>query len=217
MNLQIIVEGRCEDSFVKRLLAPHLAELEIYVRPIPVHTSSVQRGGMTSFARAKADIQDALNRDGFVSTMFDLFRLPRDFPGMDSQQRRLENQLLHLENALKEEIADWRFIPYLQAHEFEALLFSSPTVLDTTICTSLENCPSRVTDLEQIVLEFESPEHINGRPETAPSKRLERLYRGFSKTNHGVPAAQKIGLPSIRQKCGHFHQWVQQLEAIKTR
>jgi hypothetical protein len=214
LNLQIIVEGDCEVLFVKQILAPHLGSFGVFARAIPVHTSSVQRGGMTSFDRAKADIQAALKQDGFVSTMFDLFRLPTTFPGLKTAPTTLSAKLLHLKNALADEIDDWRFIPYLQAHEFEALLFCQPETLDGTVCRALPNCTSQLVALNQIVAAFESPEHINGQPETAPSKRLEKLYRGFRKTIHGVAVLRQTPLPVLRQKCQYFDAWIGKLETL---
>ncbi len=213
MNLTIIAEGNCEEQFVQRILRPHLRRFRVYAKAILVPTSKQQSGGVTSFVRVEKSIRLRLHH-GSVSTMFDLFGLHKSFPGFDSQPQQLESRLQHLENALKDVISDWRFIPYIQAYEFEALLFSSPSTIDQEVCKALKNQSSRLAELEKIVSQFETPEHINGGLQTAPSKRLLVLYQRYQKVLHGLGIAEQITLPVMRQKCLHFDVWVQQLEAL---
>jgi len=58
--------------------------------------------------------------------MIDLYKLPMDFPGKAANTRVPENPTPYVE-ALEKEFAkainDRRFIPYIQLHEYEALLF----------------------------------------------------------------------------------------------
>lgn len=105
-------------------------------------------------------------------------------------------------------------IPYIQAYEFEALLFSSPSAINQVVCKAVMNQSSRLSQLEQIVSQFQTPEHINGGLQTAPSKRLLALYQPYQKVAHGVAIAEQITLPVMRQKCLHFDAWVKQLEAL---
>ncbi|MBG0779386.1 MAG: DUF4276 family protein [Desulfotignum balticum] len=75
--------------------------------------------------------------------------------------------------------------------------------------------PATEKALREINNRFPNPECINDNPETAPSKRLESIFRGFySKTEHGPIIAEEIGLPAIRQACPRFHQWLTRLEAM---
>ncbi len=213
MNLTIIAEGDCEEEFVRRILRPHLRQFGVFAKAIKVPTSKQQSGGVTSFVRVEKSIRLELHH-GYVSTMFDLFGLHKSFPGFDSQPQQLESRLQLLENALKDVIADWRFIPYIQAYEFEALLFSAPSILDQEVCKALKSQSSRLSEIERIVSQFETPEHINGGLQTAPSKRLLALYRQYQKVLHGLDIAEQITLPVMRQKCLHFDAWVRQLEAL---
>jgi len=118
-----------------------------------------------------------------------------------------------LETALATEFADPRFVPYIQLHEFEALLYCDLGELQKRIANSaagIEALGRNVKGLE--------PEEINEGPTTAPSKRIIRhlpIYER-NKVRVGAPAAAAIGLNRLRLKCPHFGAWVSRLEALGT-
>ena len=63
-------------------------------------------------------------------------------------------------------------------------------------------------------VQFSSLEDINDSRETAPSKRIERIFEGtYSKTEHGPLIAESIGMDVIRAKCPAFNEWVGKLQA----
>ena len=94
-------------------------------------------------------------------------------------------------------------------HEFEALLFSDPNRFAQGIGRG-----DLTAKLQAIRQTFASPEDINDSAETAPSKRIESLFPGYEKPLLGVVAALEIGLPTIRQQCPHFNEWLERLEAL---
>ena len=104
-----------------------------------------------------------------------------------------------------------RFIPYVQMHEFEALLFSDPARFATGI-----NRPELQADFYAIGSRFATPEHINDSPDTAPSKQVIGVFSGYERQKPllGVLAALEIGLPKIRQECPLFSAWLAQLEEL---
>lgn len=55
------------------------------------------------------------------------------------------------------DIGDERFIPFIQLHEFEALLFTDPSHLDFFY----KNAASRIRRLRAIANEFSTPELID--------------------------------------------------------
>ncbi len=73
---------------------------------------------------------------------------------------------------------------------------------------------NKLSDLSSIITEFENPEMINNDSETAPSKRLLRLYPGYDKVTNGITIAKKIGLQEIRKKCSHFNEWLEKIEKL---
>lgn len=100
-----------------------------------------------------------------------------------------------LEQALGETIGDRRLLPYLQRHEFEALVLAA--------LASLREALDAEDDLEGVdALASEiagtAPEDVNDGDDTAPSKRLQRHVPGYRKTLHGPLATSGTGLAALR-------------------
>ena len=178
IRLHLVVEGQAEEEFVNSVLVEHLGQFQISTDARCVLTSRnrsrIYRGGLSKFQRAQRDLvlwmKEDQNSDARFSTMFDCYRLPHDFPGYDEARRRTDpyDRVMILEEALGHEMGDSRFIPYLQLHEFEALLLSDPAQLD---CEFLEH-DRAIQELTNICSNYASPELIDDGPETAPSKRI---------------------------------------------
>jgi len=113
---------------------------------------------------------------------------------------------MKLEEGLAEDIDDPRFIPYIQLHEFEGLLFSNVEAVDHVL--NINQGSSHLAELRAIRAQFKTPEKINEGQTTAPSKRLLNLYEGYDKVLFGSLIAGKIGLERIREECPHFDEWV---------
>ena len=222
VRLNIIVEGQTEETFVNQILKPHLSCFSIGVSARVVTTKNKRgtkyRGGLSIYFKAKRDItlwikQDS-NPDVRFTTMFDLYGLPTDFPGYNTAPAKdiLYQRVEALEDALGNDISDWRFIPYIQLHEFEALILSDPKQLDT----QFENRDDGIARLVTMVSQFPSPEHINDNANTAPSKRIIREIPEYqdSKVSAGPIVAEKIGLSTLRSKCSHFAGWLDKLESL---
>lgn len=220
IRIHVVVEGHTEVAFIKNLLIDHFVQLGIFLYPALVGKPG-HKGGVISYQRAKRDILRYLRQEQhtYCTTMFDYYKLPNDFPGMPIQGNLKSVQKAEIiERAFKEDIIkrtgpdfqNERFIPYIQIHEFEALLFSDPGSLAKGIYRNdLE------TEFEEICSAFESPEEINDHPNTAPSKRIINLYKNYEKNTDGILAAIEIGLPKMRGKCKHFDLWLKQLESLK--
>lgn len=104
---------------------------------------------------------------------------------------------------------DVRFLPYLQLHEFEGLLFSDPVAFASGIGE-----PRLASRLERIRNPFETPEDINDDPTTAPSKQVISVCPSYRKVLDGTRAARAVGIARMRQECPHFRNWLEQLEAL---
>lgn len=221
-RVNLIVEGQTEETFVKELLSKHLSVRGVYPRVRRVETrrkgSSIFRGGMTTYAKAKNDITRWMRQDNNddvrFTTMFDLYALPRDFPGYGAamSERDPYQMVSDLEEAFKTDVGDPRFIPYLQLHEFEALLLADPTKLEIEFFEDSNG----IKQLSDLVSDFESPELINLGRETAPSKRIIHEIPAYKdrKVSSGPIVASAIGLPTLRARCMHFDQWPTRLESL---
>lgn len=214
-RIYILVEGQTEEAFLRELLVPHFAHKGYYLTPIIVSTSPGYKGGVVSYAKIKPQIMRLCLRDknAYVSTMFDLYALPPDFPSKSSltyPKTASGQQKVHfLENQLSKDINQPNFISYLMLHEYEALLFTQPSAF-----SQWSDNVVLIKKLQQALLHAGSPENINDGPQTAPSKRILALMPEYQKTFHGPLIACDIGLDAIRNACPHFNEWLQKIEQL---
>lgn len=222
VRLHFIVEGQTEARFVNQVLAPHLAGLFIVADARRVRTSHKDgvkhSGGVSNYELPKRDILQWMREDrrpdARFTTMFDLYGLPSEFPG-HSDAALIANpyeKVRAIEDALEADINNWRFIPYIQLHEFEAQVLSAPEQLSARF----RNREAGIRQLAALSAQFESPEHIDEGPNTAPSKRIIREIPeyGGRKASDGPIVAANIGLAVLRQKCAHFAEWLIKLERL---
>ena len=220
----ILVEGQTEEAFVNQVLAPHLGRYGVFATACRVETGRkggrIFRGGMSSYEKARRDLQRWLRMPSFswVSTMFDLYALPHDFPGYEDARRKanpLERVEL-LEQSFENDIGEAHFYPYIQLFEFEALLFSDVTKILNYYVDEPQSCIMQLQAMRAAAL---SPEHINDGPETAPSKRIIRFLPSYEKDKAiaGPFIAEAIGLDKLRTECIHFDKWVTSLEQLGNR
>lgn len=209
-RLFIVVEGQSEEAFVNELMTPHFINHGIYdVRPVLIQTSKGHKGGFVNYEHLKNDLHRLLKSQGqdvVVSTFVDYFRCPK-LPGqeyIDSLPSNFE-KVRAMEEAVSKDIDDWRFIPYIQLHEFEALLFSSSSGFEKYFEDDV------VSKIQDIIDLYESPEDINNSPETAPSKRLIQIIPDYDKIMYGNLVALENGMPSILEKCHRFRAWTETL------
>lgn len=212
-RVYLLVEGQTEETFVRELLAPHYARIGLYLTPILISTSPGHKGGLVSYTKVRPQIERLCKQDGgaYVTTMFDLYALPSDFPGKAdaawSQQRTGADKARLIESALERDIAQRNFLPYIQVHEFEALLFVDPMAFR-------QWADDHVVARLQSIAANNAPEDINDNPATAPSKRILAALPGYQKPFHGPLIACDIGLDAIRAACPHFAEWLDQLERL---
>lgn len=218
----VVCEGQTEETFVRDVLAPAFVPLNLFLSGETIETSTSHKGGALSYPRVQRHVRNLLRQRNqpIVTTLFDLYRLDPGFPGYRQAQSQtsLEQRLATLAEAFHQDIVAHtgcrpeRFIPYIQPHEFEALLFSD---VDTLV--KLETEWARVgSRLAKVRSAAASPEHINDHPDTKPAKHLERELKNpsFRKKRHGPIAAAKIGLPRIEAECRFFAGWLGQLRGL---
>ena len=217
--LHILCEGQTEERFVKDVLAPYFQQYNIYPKPILLLTSKKKNagGGMLSYNHAKRDLNIMLSRyrDNEVehhifTTMFDYYALPDDFPGFKEAREIFDTRerIAFLERAMANDISSENLIPYLQLHEFEALLF-------TDISKLIEEYPLSGIEIKKLKAEtdaFGDPEMINNHPSTAPSKRIIKALEAdynYNKVKSGTAIASSIGIHNILSHCRHFREWIE--------
>lgn len=220
IRLHVVVEGQSEETFVNRLLVPHLSRFEVWTDARSVYTSRQGpywiRGGVTNYERARRDVTRWLRQDRGpdvrLTTMFDFYRLPPDFPGRQKAAPRAtaQDRVDLIEKAFAAKVDDPRFIPYLQVHEFEALIFVDVDSLSVPY-------PGRERHASLKRLRTEASKHENPESidlEEPPSKRILKHIPDYDKVSAGILAIETIGLDRIRQACSHFNRWLTRLEGL---
>jgi hypothetical protein len=134
VELIVVGEGPTEETFVREVLAPAHWDRRIFVQPRLISTSRRGSGGALNRDRVLRYLRNTLRQrsDVYVTTFFDLYRLPRDFPGMPSAVGVADplERAARVESEFAAEAIDLagcsarRFFPHIQPFEFEALVFA---------------------------------------------------------------------------------------------
>lgn len=217
----VFTEGQTEEQFIKRVIAPSLRPLHIFLKPQTLNTSQDAKGGAVNFDRLKFNARNTLRQKPgvFLTTFLDLYGLDTTFPDFSAASNLIDVYIRteRLETALHQAIVEYvacrpeRFIPHIQPYEFEGLLFSDVDALSLTE----PSWKYQLSNLKTVRAAFNTPEHINDSYETKPSKRLEDILQpSYKKTRHGPLAAEKITLSTMEQECLHFRGWMIKLRTL---
>ncbi|MFI0348773.1 MAG: DUF4276 family protein [Chthoniobacterales bacterium] len=228
-RLLVHVEGPSEETFVNEVLSEYLIKrgyTSVSARIVGNARQRDRRGGIRAWSAVRKDISNHLKEDigCIATTMVDYYALPatgpKAWPGREtanalphSQKAKTVESLLALDIAQIMEIQaqNIRFIPYVVMHEFEALLFSDCKAFAAAIYRDdLKDAFQNIRD------DFENPEEINDSPQTAPSKRIEKLIPSYEKPLLGTLAALEIGLHKMKSECPQFSHWLDRLETAAT-
>jgi len=218
----MLVEGQTERSIVDRVFAPALGSKGVYLYPRVVGKPG-HKGG-NKFAVVLREVKALLRQEpsSVVTTLFDYYGLPTNWPGREETKGKAPEEISgilesSIASAVAKEIGDDfnpdRFIPYVQLHEIESLLFSGPKEM-----AKVFQLPALETEFDRIVNECGGCELINDNQQTAPSKRIKSLFpaykKGSSVNAHAYRIAQHIGLEQMRRQCPHFNEWISKLEKL---
>ncbi len=207
-RIAVLVEGETEQKFVNHLVRPHLwsCGVDIFAR---LPGRQVRRGGTRSWESVRGDVVRTLKGRGAYrcAIMLDYYRLPHGWPGRrDAMKHVPEKRARVVESALQASVTEsiggdlrpGMFLPYIQLHEFEALLFSDTSKLAHAIASAPVHKPVDelivAERLAQILEPFGDPELINDGPHTAPSKRILDVAPYYDKATMGPIVAERIGL-----------------------
>ncbi|GAP73388.1 hypothetical protein SAMD00024442_84_6 [Candidatus Symbiothrix dinenymphae] len=215
----IICEGETEQEFCKKTLFPHFLARQIYIQSPLIKKSN---GGIVKWAELKKQIENHLKKEpaAHVSMLIDYYGLYQkyNFPGWEESLSIVDKneRLAFLDHKMNEDIDSQlrhRFIPYMQLHEFEGLLFNEINIFNQQFT------PNEIVDaqlLQATFQQFTNPEMINNSAETAPSKRLAKIIAGYNKVVYGNILAEAIGLHNIINKCPRFNAWITKLSGLHT-
>ncbi|MEM9833714.1 MAG: DUF4276 family protein [Bacteroidota bacterium] len=206
-RLVFIVEGDTEISLVEKLLVPHLVSLgfqnAMHAQTIITNRKQHKKGGVTSYGLFRNEVERTLAQGNvIVTTLVDFFRLPTDFPSFTTDSTRIEQ----IEQAIRDDFNNHPdFIPYVQRHELEALMFSDRSGFELVI-----DDDDKLEQIDKISERYPNPEDINNNPETAPSKRLQKIFN-YDKTGDGELILEIVGINGILEKCPRFTEWLNKI------
>ncbi|MGA7722082.1 MAG: DUF4276 family protein [Ignavibacteriaceae bacterium] len=212
----ILVEGFTEEGFIKKVLGPYLFTKNIFLIPTIIKTKREisgpdYKGGVNSYNQVTRDLLPLLNDTSadIVTTMIDYYALPNDFPGyIDRPAGTCYKRVEFMEEQFSLNINRTKFLPYLQLHEFEALIFAS----EETISAAFIYVPSKLSLVSAVNNSFASPEEINEDPSLAPSKRLKNIFPDYEKIFHSQLILLQANVDNLRARCNHFNSWLTKLE-----
>ncbi len=215
-RLVIICEGPTEQEFIRDVMFSYFSPKGIFIQTPLIKKSG---GGIVPWKALKEQIIGHLREGGsIVTTLIDYYGMPDryNYPGWEESKTIVDRveRMIFLEEYMLNEIPDElrnRFIPYYQLHEFEGLLFNNLASFEATFA------PSEFKDkveLIRILDQYPNPELINDHPDTAPSKRLDKLIEGYNKIVYGAILADTIGIVNLKAKSPRFNKWITQLENI---
>ncbi len=209
----VVCEGQTEVRFIQTCITPHLIEFDVHAYPTILRSPSKPgkgRGGNVSIDRVSGFLSNQYNEGAQLTTFLDYY----GFKHADGRSRhQLEADILTATAACTGGFDARRVRPYVQMHEFEAILFS-----DTEKFSCVQNgwTPAVAARLRNVRAAFDGPEDINGGATTAPSKRILAAFdnRHYNKVVHGPEIASAIGLAIIRDQCPQFDEWVTCMEGL---
>ena len=220
-RLLVYVEGATEEIFVIRILRNHLLQHGVTVdRPILAATSmmpSGQPGGFVNWPAMEADLQTLFATDTDpnlrFTTLLDTYAMPPNapgYPGLSSSNIREVSEVDAVEAALANRFSEPRFVPYLQRHEFEALVLAHPPALHAVF----PEFAQALAELERSIAGIRNAEDINDGRTTHPSARLNQAIPTYEalKASNGLFVLLEAGLANVRPRCPRFDAWLKRWE-----
>ena len=210
-RLIFIVEGDSEQRFINEHLVIYLSSkfsrVPMHAQKITTNRKKNVKGGNVNYELLKNEVRRTFAQgDVLITTFLDFFRLPTDYPGFTVDVK----QIGKIEDAVRADcsaiIPPTSFLPYIQKHEFETLLFANPAGF-TNVVNSTE-----MSGILNVLKKFSTPEDINGSPKTAPSKRLHSIFN-YKKVADSALVMKDVNIDMLRKRCPRFDTWVGRLEA----
>ena len=204
IRLAIVVEGQTEEAFVNQVLLNHLLPVDVVPTPFLIG----RRGGNVTVNRLAVDMATSFWNFDYVTSLVDFYGFrDRGRGGPDALQIRISEAV---DSLIKRNWNKSRVFPYVQCHEFESLLFADVDAFSRLSKTS----DMMLQELTRIRSQFPTPEDINDRRDSTPSKRIAGVIPRYNKGIDGLELAIAIGLDKMRAECPRFGAWLEHLESL---
>ena len=194
-RVAVVAEGSTEYNFVQDVLRCELKNVDVVVRDM--------RGGGISVPSVLRRILPLLHgKFDCVTTMVDFYKFAN--PGRNKSAEDIEGELA--KNAAQNKRGGGPvFLPYVQKHEFESLLFADRDAVSEYLGLS-------AAQHKKLNAVKGKPEDINH--DAPPSKRLIGIHGEYNKAVDGIEIVRNIGLAKIARECPRFGKWLSRLKKI---
>ena len=212
-RIVFIVEGDTEIRFVENQIIPYLQgkcgyHIHMNAQKITTNKKKNCKGGNVGIEYLRNEIRKiAASGDTFITTLLDFFRLPNDFPNYTTDKTKVTEIEQGLTATMTDIVSHNRFLPYIQLHEVEALMFIKVEGFELLIKEDRQR-----QELQNIIAQYPNPEDINGGSATAPSKRLEKIFPEYQKVFYSGLVFDELSIDEIRNKCHRFNSWLNNIE-----
>ena len=199
--LFVCCEGETEEAFVDKMLVPYFKDMGVYVTPSGMK-------GMSNFEKIRKHITGFCLSypTSLVTTMIDYYGLQKVIPTLIPTEGDIYKRVQIAEEKITDKLCSLDNLYFnIILHEFEGLLFSDVNAFDR-----ITN-KTQLLELKNIRNRAVTPEHINDKYETAPSRRILGQIPDYSKIRNGIEIAQQIGIEKMIDECIHFGQWIENL------
>lgn len=93
----VVCEGQTEGDFINQVVAPAFYPIGVSLIPQLIETSPGHKGGALNYSRVQKFVRNTLQRNRPVTTLFDLYGLPTNFPGYSvAKTQPLDQRLITL-------------------------------------------------------------------------------------------------------------------------
>ncbi|GMO57270.1 MAG: DUF4276 family protein [Rickettsiales bacterium] len=205
-TLQFIVEGWTENGLCEKFFKPYFIskninfDFHLIKTKNPDNCDPAFRGGGITTLKLLENLGIVNNPNYIVSTFIDYYGYQKTEEEKDFTREQLENNL-------KNKINKDNFIPYIQQYEAETLLFCDPQITAKFLNGDEKEMQNILKDKKG------NPEDINDGKETAPSKRIKKIFKQYRKGNLDFAnIVCEIGIEKIKSSCPHFKSWLNEIE-----
>jgi len=210
-NLIICCEGETEELFVEKILTPYLTQIgaEVTLKGMK---------GVSSYKQIKSYLYGYCQSypSALVTTMIDYYKTNKFIVNYFKTDKTITDSIyvesdMYRRAATIEKIVEDDMRPHdnlmfnMELHEFEGYLFSQ-TAAFANIASKRQ-----LDKLANIRRRHETPEHINEKYETSPSRRIIGILPKYQKLKDGIPIAERITIDKIAAECRHFANWLAKL------
>jgi hypothetical protein len=192
------------------VLGPWLARQGVFAIPTIITTKRVLsgpdfKGGDVRLSRFTKEMRLLLNdTDACIVTSF------VDYYGFDTETALGERTPTpdEIEAAINASLNSQRALPYLQVYEYEAIMFSDPSIAEQVLGRT-----GVMRMMQAALVQCGSAENINSTATGHPSARILAVHPQYNKIVDGVQVASRLTIEVIRERCPRFSTWIDRILA----